>query len=354
MNQPIYINGTGMISPQKTAETKEFLSEITACEGDFLKCVDPDYKAYIDPIAGRRMSRLIKMGITAAKICLDDADCRMPDAIITGTGLGSVEDTEKILNSMILGETLLNPTPFIQSTYNTISSQIAIALKCQNYNSTFVHRTFSFESALLDAMLHLWEGTATQVLVGGVDEMTINHLNITRKIGDWKMHPVGNMSLLSTGTPGALAGEGAGYFLLSNQKKDNTYATLRDVHTFFKPGGYPVIIKEIRDFITRSGVAMGDLDLILLGLNGDNRYDPVYFGVSEDLFPGLPLAYYKHLCGEYYTASAFALWLSSMIISRQSVPGIIRINDTEKRPVKNILVYSHYRNVNHSLFLVTV
>src|SRR5437763_640239 len=125
-----YINGTGLISPQKTAETPDFLAEIMEYDTDYLKCIEPpSYKPYIDPLQSRRMSRLIKMGIASAKMCLTDAGCEMPDAIITGTGLGSVEETEKILGTIHLEQPFLNPTPFMQSTYNTISSQIAIQLK---------------------------------------------------------------------------------------------------------------------------------------------------------------------------------------------------------------------------------
>ena len=53
----------------------------------------------------------------------------MPDAIITGTGLGCLEDTEKFLTAMVTNkEEFLTPTSFIQSTHNTVSAQIALLL----------------------------------------------------------------------------------------------------------------------------------------------------------------------------------------------------------------------------------
>ncbi|TSA26822.1 MAG: hypothetical protein D4R67_07155, partial [Bacteroidetes bacterium] len=70
---PAYINGIGLISPQQTADPSLFLPEVMEYTTDFLTSVDPNYKAFIDPLAARRMSRLIKMGITAAKIALQDA-----------------------------------------------------------------------------------------------------------------------------------------------------------------------------------------------------------------------------------------------------------------------------------------
>jgi len=104
VNKKIYINGTGIISPQKTFDNNQFLDEINSMETIRLKCIDPSYKEFVSGDMVRRMSRIIKMGVAASKICLQDAHCTMPDAIITATGLGCIEDTEKFLTSMILNK----------------------------------------------------------------------------------------------------------------------------------------------------------------------------------------------------------------------------------------------------------
>ena len=91
----------------------------------------------------------------------------MPDAVIAGTGLGCLEDTEKFLGSIYtLQEHLLNPTPFINSTHNTIAGAIALAIKCHGYNATYTHRGFSFESALLDALMLASENPEAAILAG--------------------------------------------------------------------------------------------------------------------------------------------------------------------------------------------
>ncbi|MCX6249026.1 MAG: beta-ketoacyl synthase chain length factor [Bacteroidetes bacterium] len=350
-----FINGIGMISPQKTVETHDFLEEIVEYDSGYLKCIEPvSYKPYIDPIQSRRMSRLIKMGIASAKMCLNESGCTLPDAIITGTGLGSVEETEKILATIHLDQPFLNPTPFMQSTYNTISSQIAIQMKCHNYNSTYVHRTFSFESSLQDALLQISEGSSRNVLAGGIDEMTQNHLVITRRAGHWKNGVFKNLEMLSWDSPGSVAGEGASFFLLSEDKNETTYARLRDVKTIYKPATPGEVIQRVYSILAACGLVTSDIDLVLLGINGDNRTDPAYRTFARTAFPETPLAYYKHLCGEYHTASGFALWLASNILKRQTIPGILRINDLQCNPLRNILIYNQYYNVNHSLILVTI
>ena len=347
-----YINGIGLISPQNTVGTRDFLLEIAECHSDYMKCIEPIYRNYIDPIQLRRMSRLIRMGISSARISLADAGCSMPEAIITGTGLGSVEDTEKILLGFVQGEKFLNPTPFIQSTYNTISSQVAIHLKCHHYNTTYVHRTFSFESGLLDGLMHLQEGSAATALVGGVDEMTLNHLNITRRIGIWKREPVNNLRIREYGTPGAMAGEGAAFFLIGKEAGEQTYAKLTGVKTAININGSYNPVQFVTDFLGRHGLTSTDIDLVVLGISGDINHDPVYHSFGESMFNTHPLAWYKHLCGEYHTSSAFALYIASQVLRTQTYPEILRLNDQQPPRLKNILIYNHYRNVNHSFILV--
>ncbi len=348
-----YINGIGMISPQETLDPKVFLEKIMEYDADYLRCVEPNYKEYINPLLARRLSRLIKMGITSAKLCLNDAGIEMPDAIITGTGLGSVEDTEQILSHIHDDAVLFNPTPFMQSTYNTISSQIAINLKCHGYNSTYTHRSISFESGLLDALMQLEEQIAHNVLVGGIDEMSLNHLTLIRRLGHWKIKPFNNLHLLDHPSKGALAGEGAGYFILSDTRNAQTYARVSSLTTFYKPENTAEIKDTIIDFLSRARLEPGDVDILLAGINGDDEFDPIYSVISKELFGNKTLGYFKHLCGEYHTSTSFALWLAANILRRQKVPQSLVLRNNTVKPVRNILIYNHYRNINHSLILVS-
>ncbi|MFC2102617.1 beta-ketoacyl synthase N-terminal-like domain-containing protein [Bacteroidota bacterium] len=348
-----FINGIGLISPQRTTNPKLFLPEIVEYTADFMQAINPNYKEFINPIAARRMSRLIKMGITSAKIALTDAGCLMPDAIITGTGLGSVEDTEKILTGMNAGEQLMNPTPFIQSTYNTISSQIAITLKCHNYNSTYVHRTFSLESAIQDALMQFEEKMVETALVGGIDEMTDNHLQITRKAGHWKLEQVNNLKIRTYETPGALAGEGAAYFLLGDQRTPSSYGRLLDVKTGFNLKEGTQLEDAIQEFLSINGLTVGQLDAVILGYNGDCLFDKVYDQLGSTIFQQTQQLWYKHLCGEYYTSTGFALWLAANILKHQIIPAAVKFNNLPSNQLQHILIYNQYRNTNHSFLLLS-
>jgi 3-oxoacyl-(acyl-carrier-protein) synthase len=350
-----YINGTGVISPQKTFSGATFPEEIMDYpEAGFLKCLEPVYSEYIDPMAARRMSRIVKMGVCGALKCLKDAGIDNPDAIITGTGLGCIEDTEKFLGSIYAyEEQLLNPTPFIQSTHNTVGAAIALKIKCNQYNSTYVHRGFSFESALLDGLMLIQEGSAGNVLVGGLDELTANSFTITRRLGFWKRNPMRSLSLLDSSSKGSLAGEGVAFFMLGQHKTGNSYARIKGVSTLFKPSGKINIEDHITNFILQSGMPLSDIDLIMMGFNGDQYTDSIYHHLAGQLFQRKPVVYYKHLCGEYETSSSFALYLASVLLKQQKVPETIKWSGIVPGKFRNILIYNHFREVNHSLFLLT-
>jgi 3-oxoacyl-(acyl-carrier-protein) synthase len=351
----VYINSISAISPQVTFTGEKLLQEVKEYNGvRYLKCIEPQYNKFIDPMAARRMSRIIKMGVCSALKCLKEAGVTNPDAIITGTGLGCIEDTEKFLISLYDNEEkLLNPTPFIQSTHNTVGASIALILKCNNYNNTYVHRGFSFENALIDSMMFLQENHSNNVLTGGVDELTTNSFIITDRLGLWKKEPLNNLKLLDYKSNGSLAGEGAAFFVLSNLKNEKSIAKLYSVNIFYKSENISEIENRLSDIIRKTAGDIGKIDLVIMGMNGDMFYDENYYHLRKTLFNSIPCAYYKHLCGEYDTSSSFALYLASRILKEQNVPSVLRLDEKPIKDINNILIYNNLRNVNHSVILLS-
>ncbi|HOY31048.1 MAG TPA: beta-ketoacyl synthase chain length factor [Bacteroidales bacterium] len=350
-----YISGIGCISPQKTIGNHDFLAEPVNHSALFLQCIQPEsYRDYIDPLLARRLSRIIKMGITSAVICLKDSGVEMPGAIITGTGLGSVKDTEKFLTTMLdNNETLLNPTNFMQSTYNTISSQIAIILKCANYNSTYVHRGFSFESALIDGLDLMQRGEADSALVGGIDEISENHYNISGLLGLWRQQAENHLDMLKNPGKGTIPGEGSVYFTLTKDIRPNSYARLDCLKTLYKPKSITCIHDTINNILKDNNLSATDIDLFVAGLNGDDATDKWYHSVINEIFDKQAVAAFKHFCGEYYTASAFGLWLASTILKQQHIPPVALYRGNAPRNIRRILLYNHYAGEHHSIMLIT-
>lgn len=349
----MYIRATGNISPQKTFGHVPFLNEPVEYFNNRLTCIEPDYKNFIDPKMIRRMSRIIKMGVAAASECLQEANIQTPDAIITGTAYGCLEDTGVFLTKMVeQKEEMLTPTAFIQSTHNTVGAQVALMLHCHNYNNTFVHRGFSFESALLDAMMLVNENYATNILVGSVDEITNISHTIINRMGLYKQHAASNFELISANTKGTIAGEGAAFFLLSSEESENNYAQLDGLATFYKPKDIHEIQNQIGAFINLHSVSIDDIDLIITGKNGDINGDKIYEEINQSIFKNKSSINYKHLCGEFPTATGFALWLAANIIKTKTVPPITG-NVLQENKLKKIFIYNHYQNIHHSLFLIS-
>jgi 3-oxoacyl-[acyl-carrier-protein] synthase II len=347
----IYIRSSSCISPQNTFSNEGFLTDIVEYTGTRLKAIEPDYKEFIDPKQIRRMSHVIKMGVAAAKDCLNQGKKEMPDAIIAGTAFGCLEDTVTFLTRIVeQDEELLPPTAFIQSTHNTVAAQVALMLKCHGYNNTFVHKGISFESALVDAAMLLNEQEADNVLVGGTDEMVDASFKVFTRLGLYKRQPISNLELYAEESRGTIGGEGTVFFLLTDKVSSDNMAELTAIKTLYKSKN---IEESIIAFLAENALKIDDIDLVITGRNGDTRNDELYKNLGNTLFRSSSLANYKHLCGEYSTSSSFALWLAANIIKKCMVPEVVIEKNISSTAPKRILVYNHYQNKYHSLMLIS-
>lgn len=128
---------------------------------------------YVKPLEARRMGKLAKATLLSSLQALAKAGIATPDAVITGTAYGCMENSEKLLVQLRDGgEEMLSPTYFMQSTHNTIGSAIAIKLHAHGYNTTYTQGSESLSWALRDARLLLRSGRVKSVLVGCHDEST--------------------------------------------------------------------------------------------------------------------------------------------------------------------------------------
>ncbi|MEO8255504.1 MAG: beta-ketoacyl synthase N-terminal-like domain-containing protein [Flavobacterium sp.] len=348
-----YINGVGCISTQKTFDTVFLEEAIPHTDETVLTVISPVYKDYISPAASRRMAKGVKNGIVASALALKDANIENVDAIITGTGLGCIEDSEKFLKNILdNNEEFLTPTSFIQSTHNTVGAQIALTLQCKGYNFTYVNGVVSFESALLDAKMQIEEDEANSILVGGIDETgdyTISLFKLAGRVKDESNLP---SNILNSKTSGAIYGEGASFFVLENEKKESTYAEILDV-AIINTLDPNEVETEIVAFLKANNLQISDIDALVLGFNGNVDSDIYYKDIAKNAFAATPQLYYKHLSGEYDTASAFALWMASKVIKTQEIPEIIKANSVEKPVYNTILLYNQLNGKNHSFTLIS-
>lgn len=335
----IYIISSCAISPQQTFNKGAYLHKIIDDNFEYKKCIEPDYKAYIEPKLLRRMSRIIKMGVTSALECLRTAHIDEPNAIVIGTGLGCLEDTEKFLESLVLGDGILSPTPFIQSTHNTIAGQISLLLNSNAYSMTFAQRGHSFENALQEAILLVEQGK-NNVLVGAVDEVTPTSYKILQDLNY-------NQNSTKTGSSGKTSiGEGACFFLLSSKAENRPLVELVAVETFLDPGNIHLIEEKITEILTDKGIGISELDGILLGRSGSD--DTYYDHLINTIFEGRSIYNFKHLCGDYFTASSFGMELAVNMIQNQCEYGKVE----RHQKFSYVLIYNHVSSKYHSLIIL--
>ncbi|WP_179021035.1 beta-ketoacyl synthase chain length factor [Winogradskyella forsetii] len=348
----VYINSVCSISSQKTFDNSVFLDDIIFHEENVIPSVNPNYRDFIPPAESRRMAKGVKMGVAASKIALKEADLETVDAIITGTGMGCQRDSEKFLSALIDNdEQFLTPTSFIQSTHNTVGGQIALSLQCKGYNFTYVHSSISFESAVLDAKLMLENDEVNHILVGGVDEIGDYTATLHKLINHIKAEKIGSKELLQSKTAGTISSEGGNFFVLSNEKQTSSYAEIVALETYNTLGDSK-ITELAKTFLKENNLDIEAVDLVVLGNNGDVTYDGFYNELSSGIFKNTQQVYYKHLCGEFMTASSFGVWLASKILKTQNLPEVVKLNDLQVSNYKTILLYNQYRGENHSFTLL--
>ena len=346
----IYISGASQISMQEPLGTGWFTQPVLY-DAPYRRSVEADYRQFIAPMAARRMGRLLKRAIAVSSDALRQAGLDMPGAIITGTGLGCIENTENFLSAMTFqGEELLQPTQFIHSTHNTIGAQVALHLHCHGYNSTFTHTGISFESALSDACCQMQTGRIASALVGGHDEMTPGYFRLLEKTGYWK--PDANQATLhQADTPGAMAGEASVALVLQNVRSETAMARIAGVSLLFRPDDRR--LSEAVEELTQ-GTAP---DALMTGRSGDHADALTYRHLSQMLYRDqVPVLWYKHVFGESYTASAFGVLTAALCLQRQAVPDVwlLRPEDAGRlsQDLHSILCITQFQNKVYALTLL--
>ena len=196
-NDTSLILGYHIQSKSKKSEYKDVGIEIAAsCEIHSAEELDA-VKDFITPMEARRMGKLLKAATLTSLTVLKEACVEIPDAIITATSNGMVENSEKFLEEMIENrESLLKPTLFMQSTHNTIGSSVAIRLCCHGYNITYCQGERSLEWGMKDAVRLIQSGRAETVLVGCHDESTSQFNDFRCRMGNQPLPMIYSKSIL--------------------------------------------------------------------------------------------------------------------------------------------------------------
>lgn len=338
----LYFHDSSCLSPQQTFPVAD-ISVARFPEKNFLEVSEPEYSG-IPPGILRRMGKAIRMGVGASLPLLKKHPV---NGIIIGTANGGMEDCIRFLNQIIeYKEGRLTPGNFVGSTANAIASQIGLLSANKGYNNTHVQSGLSFENALLDAAMVLKENKNDNYLVGGVDEISAYNYNID-KLAGWYKHL--HTELFYDETEGNIPGEGAAVFIVNNESI-NAEGALEGMDIFHTEDENEVAAR-VKEFKDRYSSITEPVDLILAGENGDIRYKKFYQS-WQSLTGNATVARFKHISGEYATASAVAVWITLQLLNGMDLPAHMLYKPGESKTFKRVLIVNHFKKNQHSLMML--
>ena len=344
----LYIHQSTCISPQQTFPGIH-LENYHGPRDNKLLAIEPSYESIPKGIL-RRMSKPVRMGIGAALPMLERA--KEPDGVIIGTANAGMEDCFHFLKQMVdYNEGLLTPGNFVQSTPNALAGQLGMLKHNKGYNITHVHLGLAFENALLDAAMRLEEYQTHSYLLGAVDDISVYNYAINLLDGWFKQEQDLGIGLYDTDTRGSIPGEAAAMFLVSANKQDSI-AKLEGLHMMHSRDKAEVS-HQLEKFLAVHLPANETIDLLISGENGDNRLTDFYRSCEQSLPADTGILRFKHMSGEYPTASAMALWICCQVFQDQSIPGHMIKRNWQEKEIRRILIYNNFKGAQHSFILLS-
>lgn len=341
--QKIYIQTIAALGAQDICNDHKILHVALPKENKLL-AIEPAYYELINPVKLRRMSRIHKMSLYTALDCLQKNRKQQLDAVIIGTAKGSMLDTEKFIKDLSLyNEESLNPTPFIASTYNAVNGAIALSTQATVYHQTYVNRGSSFENALFDALLFCNEyEEEAYVLLGSFEELTDEYFILKNKLDYWKKNENDHL--------GTIAGEGACFCMLSKAYKANTLAIINIASQVNLPSikDHDLSFMQLTD---KLNIDLGTIKILVVGINGDERYDLHYKAIMDAVDNEIAILQYKKMFGEFETVNSFGVWMLWAIQNDYELPADIWIRKPQKPilPGDHFLICNHYFDENYNI-----
>ena len=266
-----------------------------------------DFKArdYIPVMKMRRMNGLSRLAVAAAKLAVEDSGATLPPdtGVAIGTAFGPVQTSVEYMQEYVeKGASLAPPQLFAESVANAPGSHVAIEWGLRGFNVTITQRESSALAAAMYAASQLVKGTASAVLLGGVEEANEMLFSVLDRIG----------ALAHDDQPGLILGEGSA-MLVAGTGVRKPYGWLagfgiaRDTTAPISDWG-----TDAASVVTAMKAAMDDagvdgVDAVFVSANGSTRCDELERRALEQLFGTIETVPTKHVFGEYAAGGALQI-----------------------------------------------
>jgi 3-oxoacyl-(acyl-carrier-protein) synthase len=326
----------------------------------------------------KRMGRGQEMAIGAVKRAMDSCSSAEPPArgsqtaVSVGTAWAEEGDEIVFLENLIkLGEKAAKPAYFVNSVKNALASQLALTFGFQGENQTFAHDALSFESALWQGAHLLSAGRARHAIVCGVEALVEFQEIHGHLLGWYGTDPAPLAPLAPLAEPsahkraagqGSLPGEGAAAFVLTAPGTVTApLARLVGVRARGPLKREPALAASselafIEQALRETSTRLDEIGLVLMGANGDPALDGVYAEVAQGLralAPGTAIGVYRHLTGDFATASALGFELAVRAVAGRTLPSEVRVVAGAPGPIEHVLLYHVTSAGYHSTMIVS-
>lgn len=295
-------------------------------------------KDFINPMKMRRMNMLSRLGVSAAKMAIDDCGAKLePDTgVAMGTSFGPVQTSIDYMEEYVAkGAALAPPQLFAESVANAPGSHVAIEWGLRGFNVTVTQRESSGLAAAMYAAAQLVKGSAGAALIGGIEEineMIFAVLDRINALTSGVAHPFDrNRDGMSAGEGSAVLVAGAGSrkpygWLAGFGIARDTTATVTDWGT-----GHESVVAAMQGALDDAGIAPGQVDAVYASANGSRRVDAMECRALETLFADrLPaIVATKGVFGEYAAGGMLQLAAALIALDEQKLHPSVGSDDPE-------------------------
>jgi 3-oxoacyl-[acyl-carrier-protein] synthase II len=287
---------------------------------------------YIPPMKMRRMNALSRLGVSAAKLAIEDCGSALglTTGVAIGTAFGPVQTSVEYMQEYVeKGAALAPPQLFAESVANAPGSHIAIEHGLRGFNITITQRESSVLAAAMYAAAQLVKENVTAALIGGVEEANEMLFSVLDRVGALA-HADG--SLDEAARPfdrrrnGVLLGEGGAIFVAGAGSR-KPYAWLsgfgiaRDATASISDWGTGEgsVVTAMRAALEDAELRVEDVDAIYASANGSPRGDALEARAIHALFGTRipPVVATKGVFGEYAAGGALQLAAAMLAIDEQ-------------------------------------
>ena len=266
-----------------------------------------DFKArdFIPVMKMRRMNGLSRFAVAAAKLAIADAEATLPTdtGVAVGTAFGPVQTSVEYMQEYVeKGASLAPPQLFAESVANAPGSHVAIEWGLRGFNVTITQRESSALAAAMYAATQLVKGSASAVMIGGVEEANEMLFSVLDRIG----------ALAHDDAPGMILGEGSA-MLVAGTGVRKPYGWLagfgiaRDTTAPISDWGTDAssVVAAMQGAMRDAEVS--SVDAVFVSANGSRRGDELERRALAQLFGDIETVPTKHVFGEYAAGGALQL-----------------------------------------------